>query len=68
VLVIVYDVFEVAESESEVRLALRILVLPILAFVDFDCPRLYVPEAWTLCPDENFAQAQGYLENRKRLP
>ena len=36
------DVFKVAESESEVHLALKILVLPILGFVNFDCPQLYV--------------------------
>ena len=32
------DVFEVAESESAVHLAQKSLVLPILGFVDFNCP------------------------------
>ena len=34
------DVFKVAEFKFEVHLALKILVLPILGFVNFDCPQL----------------------------
>jgi len=36
------DVFKVTESESEVSLSQKTLFPPILGFVDFDCPQMYI--------------------------
>jgi len=41
------DIFEVFEFESEVCLALKILVLPILGYVNFDCPWQYTANSQT---------------------